>query len=158
MSNIDNNKKITKVKLSKKFVKGIDDDLILPTINWDDFLENNWCYIYPNGGTAENPANIVANSRYVLDNPFPDYMISAVTELYNNNTWGEMKNLIYYVSGSSYSQGIITSIYDNKIIIRTGSTYLYGGSIWDGNPFNSTNGYTSLPCRVKVYKIGKIKR
>lgn len=158
MNNIDNNKKITKVKLSKKFVKGIDDDLILPTVNWDDFLEDNWCYIYPNGGTAENPANIVPNSRYINENPFPGYIVECVTEIQFNGNWG--------YAGFGSDPGYAADGYgadshqlnNNQIITQTGANHIVLRSNMTGSPLGVVTEYNSAPCRVKVYKIGKIKR
>lgn len=157
MSSIDNNKKITKVKLSKKFVKGIEDDLILPTVNWDDFLEDNWCYIYPNGGTAENPANITNNSSYVMDNPFPNYIVNCIPEILYNNEWGTSEFTQQGFGFAAHQHN------NNKIVLVTGYYYLinvtstrnqYYLYTWD--TVDAT--ITTAPCRVKVYKIGKIKR
>ena len=113
-----------------------------------------FCFVYPNGGTAENPANVTNNTRYVETNPFPGYEIKAVAELYINSEWGEWDNTTF--SGGSSAQGIVTSVYGDNIIIQTASYSLFGGAIFDGNPFQGAAHVFSAPCRIKVWKIGKI--
>ena len=152
----DNNKKITKVKLSKKFVKGIKEDLILPTVNWDDFLEDNWCYIYPNNGTEDKPANVVKASRYILENPYPGYIVGCIAEVLYNGNWGTA-GFIYEGSGG---YGVAADMEDDHIVVTTGRSYLNAGQLGNSGGsilFPAVN-LTSLPCRVKIYKIGKIKR
>ena len=110
--------------------------------------------IYPNGGTAANPANITNNSRYVMDNPFSGYQVDAKVEIYYNNVWGEINNMV--APSNSTAQGIIVSSYNEQIVIQTAYTSLTGGYLSDGNPFMINTHITSAPCRVKVWKVGKI--
>lgn len=121
----------------------------------DHFLERGFCYIYPNGGTEANPANITNNTRYVEANPFPGYKIRAISELFIDGHWGEFNNVIYLESYSGF--GLLTSTLDDtSIVLQTGAYGVVGGSAGDGNPFNRTAVINTMPCRVKVWKIGKV--
>lgn len=114
---------------------------------YDDFT-----IIYPNGGTAESPANITINSRYVMNNPFPGYHVDCVVEVMVDGMWGT-PNLIY----ESGMQGTcVAMLDDNEIVVKTGSTYIMGMPATAGTPFPSGGNLTSAPCRVKVWKIGKV--
>jgi len=123
----------------------------------DHFLKQDFTIIYPNGGTEANPANISANSRYVEVNPFAGYYVRCQLEVYLNSEWGILG---YYTdaNGSSiYNGGASCSQFDDgSIVIQTLNSGLMIRSYEDGNPFGISSGlYTSLPCRVKVWKIGK---
>ncbi len=114
--------------------------------------------IYPNGGDVEHPANVTVNQRYVMQNPFPGWYVTCQTELLYNNVWGSSGEWIY-ADGGGY--GITAFQYGNdEIVIQTGSYSLLASSHHDGNSFalDSTNfpGVIPLPCRVKVWKVGKI--
>jgi len=123
-------------------------------------LENDWCYIYPNNGTKANPANITANSRYVEANPFPGYIVKCTCELFFNNEWGESGWFTCSVNGDNRAMGVKAyQLNNDNIILQTGNwaCLIYAMSL-GGGPFgaNSTGSVTNLPCRIKVWKIGKI--
>lgn len=81
----------------------------------------NFTIIYPNGGTASNPARITTNKRYVEDNPFPGYYVLCITQIQVNDKWGEI-TWIY----TSDSVGVKASqlLPDDKIIVQTGTNSL----------------------------------
>jgi len=110
--------------------------------------------IYPNGGTAEIPANVTKNSRYVMDNPFPGYIVNCIAEVLYNGEWGDPK----FASDTNNERGVIaTQFNDNTIVVQTAQIYVFTQSGNSGNPFGfSGSAQTTLPCRVKVWKIGKI--
>lgn len=111
--------------------------------------------IYPNNGTKELPANISVNSRYVMDNPFPGYEVSCRAEVLYNGMWNDAR----YTSGtSSTAYGVHASIINtDQIVVQTGVTALIAYSAASGNGFGITsNVTTSLACRVKVWKVGKV--
>jgi len=123
-------------------------------------LENDWCYIYPNNGTAINPANIAANSRYVEANPFPGYIVKCICELFFNNEWGESGWFTCSSNGDNRAVGAKAyQLNNDNIILQTGNwaCLIYAMSL-GGGPFsaNSTGSVSNLPCRIKVWKIGKI--
>ena len=124
------------------------------------FLERNFTIIYPNGGSEAIPATITSNSRYVESNPFPDYYISAKLEILSNNQWVEINTFdsSYNVS-TVIGQGACIGLVDNDIVIQTGSNSLAATSSLYGGLLNITSNagvIISAPCRVKVWKIGKI--
>ena len=120
----------------------------------DHFYENDFTILYPNG-TAANPASISLNTRVVVNNPFPGYLVYCVAEIYRNSMWG-ITGFVYDGGG----RGILASQYDDdSIVVQSGDTYVVTGpSNTAGNPYGTGNGtgLTSAPYRVKVWKIGKI--
>ncbi len=127
----------------------------------DHFIENDFTIIYPNGGSEASPANVTINSRYVESNPFPGYRVRCEAELQYNGNWGSMNNsVLIYGSGSNNGCGISAlQLNDDNIVIQTGNSTLLLNSSTTGNPFTIPQGIavtSPLPCRVKVWKIGKI--
>ena len=120
------------------------------SFDWDE----NFTIIYPNGGSASSPANITGNTRYVLPNPFPSFHVYCVAELLVDNKWGSTG---WYTS-TSYVDGTRAMQYGtDEIIVQTGSRGVTQTAMYGGNPFKSLGDYiTTAPCRVKVWKVGKI--
>lgn len=122
-------------------------------------LENNFAIIYPNGGTAENPAEVATNSRYVEKNPFKGYYVSCIPQIYFNDKWFTLPwNSDAGTGHSSY--GISASAVNDEIIIWIGSQAL---CVTDSQAYilaqpitGITENLTSAPCRVLVYRLGKI--
>lgn len=120
------------------------------------FLEKDFMIIYPNGGTAESPASVTKDTRYVETNPFPGYRVKCEAEVLINNQWG--------ISGFIYDRGYdggfgtrASQLDDGDIVIQTGSIAVITNSNCSGAPFPNFKGSpASAPCRVKVWKIGKI--
>lgn len=115
----------------------------------------NFTIIYPNGGTASKPASVSTNKRYVEENPFPGYMVMCYPQIKVNNQWGYSG----WYEGDSYSGvGVKANLLlpDDKIIVQTGRDGCLAPSYGSGNPFGNTNDLSSVPCRVLVYKLGKI--
>ena len=125
-------------------------------------LNNDWCYIYPNNGTEQNPANISTSSTYILSNPFPGYIVKCEVEVYYNNKWGTAIYNGFSYSNSYYSNGAYCFQHDNDdLVLNTGEQSILADTQYKRNvrpsTFDSINTYlTSIPCRVKVWKIGKI--
>jgi len=121
------------------------------------FLVRDFTIIYPNGGTEAYPANVTTNTRYVETNPFSGYYIRCSAEILYNGKWGESPDAGNPGSGSN-SYGLMAFDFDGSIVIQTGVTALASLSKQTINPFGitSSNPITSAPCRVKVWKIGKI--
>ena len=122
----------------------------------DHFLENDFTIIYPNGGTAESPAIVTKNTRYVETNPFPGHRVKCEAEVLINNQWG-ISGFIYD-SGHGGGYGTRASqLDDGDIVIQTGGIAVATNSNYGGAPFlDFKNSPASAPCRVKVWKIGKI--
>lgn len=113
----------------------------------------NFAIIYPNGGTELNPAIVSANKRYVEENPFPGYYVFCIAQIKYNNQWGETGWLF-----SSGGMGINAAqlLPDDKIIVQSGGATVTSGSPNNGSPISGPGNLTSAPCRVLVYKLGKI--
>lgn len=114
----------------------------------------NFAIIYPNGGTASKPASVSTNKRYVEENPFPGYYVICHVQIKRNNLWG----FPGWHTTASYGRFVSAEqlLPDDKIIVQTGSNTISGERHLDGSPFNLTDTITSAPCRVLVYKLGKI--
>uniref|UniRef100_UPI0025EA9482 hypothetical protein n=1 Tax=Anaerovibrio sp. TaxID=1872532 RepID=UPI0025EA9482 len=114
-------------------------------------------YIYPNGGTANAPAEVTINQRFVMDNPFPGYYVMCAPELKYNGHWGVVGQ---FVTPSDYGSGVSANQLDNdKIVVQTGSSkIIFNSSSHQGDPFGRAEGtgQTKLPCRIRVWTIGKI--
>jgi microcystin-dependent protein len=116
------------------------------------FLENDFTIIYPNGGSEASPANVTQNSRYVESNPFPNYYVACICEVYVNNMWSTPG---WWANGTD-CRGIKVGITDGNIVLQTGYNGLGNSPWYDGNASGTQLSATALPCRVKVWKIGKI--
>jgi hypothetical protein len=123
------------------------------------FLERDFTIIYPNGGSEASPANITVNSRYVEANPFPGYYVKCEAEVFYNGKWGNTGKLDVTQTGIFIHGAAANQFDDNNIIIQTGTASVFDEmSAYSLSPFGSNidAGKQSLPCRVKVWKIGKI--
>jgi microcystin-dependent protein len=121
------------------------------------FLENDFTIIYPNGGSEANPANITLNSRYVEANPFPGYRVNCVAEIFINNNWAAPFFDGNSGTGTAGYGTKASQLNDGDIVVQTGKTGVLGYSMYTGNAFGDSSSLpTSAPCRVKVWKIGKI--
>ena len=111
-------------------------------------INNDFTIIYPNGGTAQNPANISPNSKYVENNPFLGYYVDCKLEIFYKNQW--FKNNAYH-----NTEGARVEQIDDTIIIQTGSGYIKSNAALDVMYWTEAS-TSSFPARVKVWKIGKI--
>lgn len=113
-------------------------------------LEKNIVILYPNGGTAEQPAEVTKNTRYIEENPFKGYYVTCEAQILQNGKWG----CPCYVSQNGVSAKQLLP--DDNIIIQTGTSYLSNNSNTTGNPFGNTEAQTTAQCRVIIHKLGKI--
>ena len=114
------------------------------------------CFLYPNGGTATAPANVAINSRYVMDSPWPGYMVKCEAQVLRNGMWGFPG---WYTAGNEIRALFVSAnllLPDNTIIIQTGIGAVTGFSPYDGNPFNLHTNLTTIPCRVYCEKGGPL--
>lgn len=132
-------------------------------IDEERYLENQFTIIYPNNGTAESPANITINSKYIFDNPFSDYQINCKAEIFLGGVWFTQKFVAFYNGSDYYSSGFFCEPYKDKIVLITGSYYL---TLSDNNDYiyrvypsihNLNISATTAPARIKIWKVGKIK-
>ncbi len=137
-------------ELGNKASRGLDN---LTDAGKDRFLgDDNFCIIYPNGGTAANPANVAVSTRYVESNPFPGYAVSCDVEVLYNGEWGWYGQC----SNNSYNhQAVASQLNNGNIVLQTcGDDYAWNAT-YTGSPLSGTP-KLPLPCRIKVYKIGKL--
>lgn len=108
--------------------------------------------LYPNGGTKEKPANVVANSRYVLTNPFPKEPVIVIAEIFLNNIWGDSG---WFWSQYGFGTKATHILELDQIIVQTGGAVGHNLSSYAGAPHGSNinSGVTSAPCRVKVWRV-----
>jgi microcystin-dependent protein len=128
-----------------------------------DPLNDSFTFIYPNGGSKSAPANVTINTRYVEANPFPGYHVHCEAEIKVNGKWGEAGWIYNSAAGGTGGYGVKVGEYNNSIVVQTGGNALIAYSCNDGTPFGitvsnySTINYTMLPCRVKVWKVGRME-
>ncbi len=129
-------------------------------------LRSDMTIIYPNNGTAANPANVTIGTSYIMQNPFPGYIVHCSAEVFCNNQWG-VPGFAQAYDRSGYgwiSYGVTANQHNNDYIdITVGNTYAsITGSAHKYNlsgvsfPTSVEVALTSVPCRVKVWKIGKV--
>lgn len=137
--------------LANKATRSLDN---LTATGEDHFLENDFAIIYPNGGTEANPANVTINSRYVESNPFPGYICECKAEIYVDGAWGEYP---FETISNSTALGLTAFYFEDSIILQTANSYLYSTPpAWIATPLSISAAGASAPCRIKVYKIGKV--
>ena len=120
----------------------------------DHFLEQDFTIIYPNGGSEANPADITYNSRYVETNPFPGYIVACICEVLINGEWG---NTGWYTDNNDTRGAAANQLNDGAIVVQTGIRCIVSQSSSTGDPFGYNGSLlNSAPCRVKVWKIGKV--
>ncbi len=111
--------------------------------------KHDFTIIYPNGGSEASPANVTIGSTYVESNPFPGYYVATYCEIkYTDGKWYAINWQDAYGNGSH--SGGVWSYQDyttDSVVVKTGSQHLLDYPSWSAG---------TLPCRVKVWKIGKI--
>lgn len=117
---------------------------------------NYFTIIYPNGGTKENPANVTLNQVYVEDNPFPGYYVDCKVQIYSSEKDMWLEQPLWWSSGSYGVYAYLESNTD-KIYVSTGDIVLIYKSAYGGSGINLSSNITTAPCRVLVYKLGKIE-
>lgn len=117
---------------------------------WKD--STRFTLIYPNNGTKESPANVAANTRYVMSNPFPNDPVIVLAEIYLNGVWGDSGWFWTQFGFGTKASHILET---DQIIIQTGGNVGHNLSAYTGSPHGSTvnSGVTTAPCRVKVWRI-----
>lgn len=114
----------------------------------------NFTIIYPNGGSASKPASVSTNKRYVEENPFPGYYVFCKAQIKVNNQWGYPGWFTQQAYGRFVSAEQLLP--DDEIIVQTGANTISGEPQYGGSPFKGSTIISSAPCRVLVYKLGKI--
>ena len=90
--------------------------------------------LYPNG-TENEPANISANQRIVVDNPYQGHIVKCIAQINYNGYWGET-GWIYYNGGYGVVANQLTGDKYDKIVIQSGSRFIASLSNNTGNPLN----------------------
>lgn len=120
-------------------------------------IENNTAVLYINGGTAEEPAEVTINSRYVEKNPFQGYYVSCEAQVQYQGKWASTQGFIFSSGGYGVTSGQLLP--DDNIIVQTGEQFILTKSKDDGNLFGDDTPNINLknvPCRVLIRKLGKI--
>ncbi|SDJ57295.1 hypothetical protein, partial [Pseudomonas abietaniphila] len=110
--------------------------------------------VYPNGGSQASPATVVANSRYVVNNPFPGFRVMCKAEIFISGAWfdpgwwttNDSGNLAYGVRAAHIEN-------PDRVIVQTGlSAVAVRGSL-SGGAGGEISSAASAPCRVQVWKL-----
>lgn len=119
---------------------------------WQD--QNRFTILYIDDSTAENPAIVEKNKRYVLPNPFGDSQLICEAEILQNGEWGTT-GWVYGTSGG-FGVKAAHNKESNEIIVQTGSGGVGFGAPYSGGSITyMANGSIAgpLPCRVKVWRV-----
>lgn len=111
--------------------------------------------IYPNGGTAAAPGNIVTASRFTSDNPFPGFHVITVLEILIGGIWSEPRlDGNAGTGGASYGAYAQQILPTDKIICQAGASgvALPSASAGGGHGYSGAV-LTTAPVRVKVWKL-----
>ncbi|WP_336724752.1 phage tail protein [Achromobacter ruhlandii] len=109
--------------------------------------------LYPGGGNSASPGNVTINSRYVMSNPWPGSPVLAIAEVLMGTVWTPTG---WRFLASDNSQGVAVGQYGDSVVLQTGIAALWNRGDWQGSPIPASNSgisLTSLPCRVKVWKV-----
>lgn len=134
---------------SRAWVKAITDAL--------EAAKPEYAFIYPNGGTAAAPANVVNDWRGVFNNPWPGHHITATVFLYTNGRWTESG--WDGGTGAAVASNGAKAGYDatnDKVVIQTGINAVDTRSNVIGSMSGiGAEGATAAPCYILVEKKGK---
>ncbi|WP_312587437.1 hypothetical protein [Comamonas terrigena] len=110
--------------------------------------------LYPNGGTAAAPANVAVNTRYVMPNPFPGSHVLCIAEVQVGGVWGSSGYLSVNSGGVQYIYFTSAQQLGDSVVLTTGQNGLLGRWSQSGGAHSNTGDITtSLPCRIKVWKL-----
>lgn len=111
--------------------------------------------IYPNGGSAASPASVASNSRYVETNPFSGYHVACRVEVQYGGSWGAPGWLDWDDPATGLTAvGVSAEQHaGSSIVVQTGKIGVLATGNLAGSTFGAIATQTSLPCRVKVWKI-----
>ena len=111
--------------------------------------------IYPNGGTAAAPGNIVTASRFTSDNPFPGFHVITALEVLIGGIWSEPRlDGNAGTGGASYGAYAQQILPTDKIICQAGASGVALPSASTGGGHGYTGAVlTTAPVRVKVWKL-----
>lgn len=117
------------------------------------FGEEDFTILQVNGGN-----NITTNSRYVLENPFPNYYVGCIVEIFTAGSWHESGwfDMQYSSDKRLLAYGVRVSQLNNTLVVQSANMAIESGTAsLSGSPLTAGDS-TSAPCRVKVWKVGKI--
>lgn len=106
--------------------------------------------IYPNNGTEEKPAEVTVNTRYIMDNPFPNTPVICEAEILANGVWGT-SGWLYANGGYGVSSGHLLET--DKVIVQTGNVRVANISYQTGGTLGQSLDLSKVPCRVKVWRV-----
>ena len=110
--------------------------------------------IYPNGGTEASPANVSIYSVYYNPNPFPGYHVICEAQCFYEGKWSS-PGFVWSSGGHGVSSHQLLP--DDTIQTAVGTAALAAIPVSGGGglPVITTIS-TPMPCRVLVWKVGKI--
>lgn len=119
--------------------------------------------IYPQDSSGQN-TSILVNSRYVMNNPFPGFLVMCIPQIMVNGEWAKPGEFIFSSATFSdsgnggYGVSVNQVLPDDTIVLQTGSVSLTGGANagYSGSPFQNSSILTSAACRIIVYKLGSV--
>jgi hypothetical protein len=138
------------------------------TADDDAFLQRNCVYVYPNGGTAEQPAHIKTGQIYTMPNPFPGYLVQCQVEVCVGTEWSLLTTGQYYTGSRYLSGGALCAQRDNDLVLVVGNCHVVDGggdegyychvffyTFTENKAYPSGQSYDSLPCRIRVWRVGR---
>lgn len=149
---------LIKIATDEAVDKGLETNTAVTPAQLERKFADRVAIIYPNGGSAQAPANVSNNQRYVLDNPFPGKPVFCEAQLLIEGEWAVANRYFYYfyflsAVSSSYAYGIdvgqlTSSNGGDSIVMRTGKSGVSHSSIHNGR-----SGLASAPCRIRVFRL-----
>ena len=123
---------------------------------------NNFAIVYPDNGDETEGADktvVTTNNVYEINNPFSGYYVMCKAQLFYSDKWVDFP-WNSDAGTSNHSYGVYATLIDDTIYVSTGRTYLaLGQNDYGilGQIIQAPSNLTSAPCRVLVYKLGKIE-
>ncbi len=166
--------KVVELEQTVAHMQTVINELLARTAADDDaFLQRNFVYIYPNGGTAEQPAHIKTGQVYTMPNPFPGYLVQCQVEVCIGTEWGVLSTSQFLFANQTgvnkyKGSGAFCAQRDDELVLVIGNGHLEDGGGNEGyychvffytftanKTYPSGQSYDSLPCRIKVWRVGK---
>ena len=127
--------------------------------------EENFAVLYPGGGDESNPGIIRQMSKYIMNNPFPGYVVDCKLQIKYNNVWGEISGITIPDSAATggYSvRGAYILSNETSIMLWTSNWLAINNSTYEFTfpsttpAVSGTNYVFTAPARILVWKVGKI--
>lgn len=142
----------TLTAFARTLLDDVDDAAARATLGAMANADADFAIIYPNGGSAASPANVVVGTRYVEDNPFPGFYVICQAEILIGGRW-YVPGWYSDYSGGSRSYGVRACSDGTELVVQTGAQAIATNGKFSGGTYAGSDQISPTPCRVKIWKV-----